>query len=103
MTVLTTDTALIHDLKLLDDARGALQTMRAEIQRFCERLTCDEDTANAPDVRRLYTLFNTCTETEGRLAKARNEKAGIAQNGIAFDLDEARAEIGRKLDRLRDA
>lgn len=105
MTIMTIDTATDHDVALLDDTRDALRLLREEIAIYRDKLAAADADAGtaAPDVRRLNGLFATCTETENRIAKARNEKAGIAQNGIAFDLEEARTEIGRKLDRLRNA
>lgn len=42
-----------------------------------------------------------CGIAENRLHECRNKQAGIARGGYALDLDRARADIGCKLDRLR--
>jgi len=106
MTMITLDTHIETEHHLLADMRKALAAMRAEIDGYTEALACGdpEDLAqNCPEVKKLAGLYMACMETENRLAKCRETKAGIAQNGVAFDLDAARASIGGTLDRLRAA
>ena len=104
MTMTTLDDQIAQEVKLLSDARNALSLLRDEIHNLREKLACEDSSeagsANA-EVKRLTGLFDTCLTTENRLEKCRQAKAGIAQNGIAFDLDAARDSIGCKLDNLR--
>lgn len=104
MTMITLDDQIAQEVKLLSDTRDALSKLREDIEELREKLACgdssDATTANT-EIKRLTGLFNTCLETENRLEKCRNLKAGIAQNGVAFDLDAARDSIGCKLDSLR--
>ena len=100
------DQSLADDLDFLSDTRAILRDLRKEIMAYRERLSCCDEgdsAAHSPDVKRLGTVLHNCIETENRIAKAREQQAGIAQAGVAFDIDAARAEIGRKLARLRDA
>lgn len=107
MTMITLEHQITEEERLLGDARAALQLLREEITAFREQLACAEGREDAPgtppEIKRLNLLYASCVETENRLAQSRHRKAGIAQNGIAFNLDEARAAIRGKLDRLRAA
>ena len=106
MTMITLDEQIETETNLLNDARKTLQELRDDIEELRERIACQEDVnlaGNCPDIKRLTTLYNTCVETENRLGNCKERKAGIARNGVAYDLDAARTSIGGKLDNLRAA
>ncbi|MFD2175170.1 hypothetical protein [Rhodobacter lacus] len=58
--------------------------------------------AAAQAVKDLRAAFQMVMEERGRVEKLRKQASG-ALEGQALDLDAARAEIGRRLARLRDA
>ncbi len=107
MTMITLDeldNKIEQDENLLADIRALIADLRAEIKDYKEyiamRGSCEE-VKGCPDVKALGTLYRNCIETENRLGDCKERKLGIAQNGVAFDLDAARASIGCKLDNLR--
>ena len=109
MTMITLDeldNEIARDENLLQDIRGILAELRAEITDYQEYLamrgTCEE-VKPCPDVKSLGALYRNCIDTENRLGECKARKLGIAQNGVAYDLKAARDSIGRKLDSLRDA
>jgi hypothetical protein len=53
-------------------------------------------------MRELRSTFNSLMEERTRVDKLRQQTAGFVR-GHAIDFDAARAEIGRRLARLRDA
>ena len=106
MTLTTIEQEIREEEVLLGDTRAALQLLREEIETLRENLACgDMKSAKgaSAEIKALNVLFNAALETENRLGKTKNRQAGIAQNGVAFDLVAARDSIGRKLDSLRNA
>lgn len=109
MTMITLeemDEKIEQEKILLTDIRALIANLRAEIQDYQEYLAMRgdcEEVKPCPDVKRIGALYHNCIDTENRLGECKARKLGIAQNGVAFNLDEAKAEIGRKLDRLRAA
>ncbi len=106
MTMITLDDAIKEEERLLRAARTSLQNLREEIEELREKLGCGDtsDVAKAAaEIKKLAPVYTSSVETENRLGNLRERKAGIAQNGHAFDLEAARDSIGSKLDSLRDA
>jgi len=105
MTMITLDKQIEFEEKLLEDTRAALKLLREEIEELREKLgegDMSEVSGASTNVKKLNTLYDACLETDNRLGKCKDRKAGIAQNGVAFDLHAARDSIGCKLDRLRE-
>lgn len=105
MTMITLEHEIDRQEQLLDASRGEVQRLLTEMTKLrahLERGQLPEITA-CPDIKRLNGLVATCLEMENRLGKCREQQAGIAQCGVAFDLEAARTSIGSKLDRLRGA
>lgn len=103
MTMITLEHEIDRQEQLLDISRGEVQRLLSELTTLRARLErgqVPESTA-CPDIKRLNGLVSNCLEMENRLGKCREQQAGIAQCGVAFDLDSARNSIGSKLDRLR--
>jgi len=107
MTVMITlDAQITKEEELLFDTRTALQELRDDIEEVREKLAegqIEEAAKHTSEIKKVVGLFASAIETESRLGTLRERKAGIAQNGHAFDMAAARLEIGRKLDRLRAA
>lgn len=103
MNMITLEHDIARQEQLLDISRGEVQRLLNEIANLRARIECGQipDTASCPDVKRLSGLVANCLEVENRLGKCRQQQAGIAQCGVAFDLEAARCSIGSKLDRLR--
>lgn len=103
MNMITLEHDIARQEQLLDISRTEVQRLLTELTNLraqLERGQLPESTA-CPDVKRLSGLVANCLEMENRLGKCREQQAGIAQCGVAFDLDAARCSIGGKLDRLR--
>ena len=95
-----------NENQMLADARKLMQMTRQAIEEFIDTIPrgdVSNATEIAKEISRLGSLCEVSLKTENRLGDLESKKLGIAQNGVAFDLDAARNEIGRKLDRLRDA
>ena len=80
----------------------------AELREALERLKEQATTGEEIDAITASKTVSQLSETVARCQKAglilydcRTKQAGIAQGGHALDLDQARADIGCKLDRLR--
>ncbi len=103
MTMITLEQEIAHQEQLLEISRGEVQRLLSEINNLRTRLERGQLPENAacPDIKRLSGLVVNCLEVENRLGKCREQQAGIAQCGVAFDLEAARYSIGSKLDRLR--
>ena len=106
MTMTTIEHEIREEEVLLGDTRAALQLLRDEIATLTESLACGElreMKGASAEIRQLKSLHAAAIDTENRLGESQRRKAGIAQNGVAFDLKAARDSIGRKLDSLRNA
>jgi hypothetical protein len=103
MTLITLDSDIARQEQLLDISRGEVQRLLAEITTLRTQLELGQvpGSTACPDIKRLGGLVANCLEAESRLGKCREQRAGIAQAGVAFDLESARCSIGSKLDRLR--
>ena len=104
MTLITLDSDIARQEHLLEISRNEVQRLLAEITNLRTRLELGQipGSAACPDVKRLGGLVANCLEAESRLGKCKEQRAGIAQAGVAFDLESARCSISSKLDRIRD-
>ena len=89
---------------------ASVQRSLAELREALESLKVQATTGEEIDVIVTSKTVSQLSETVARCQKAglilndcRNKQAGIARGGYALDLDQARADIGCKLDRLRCA
>ncbi|UWR13242.1 hypothetical protein K3753_11485 [Sulfitobacter mediterraneus] len=104
MTVITPDEEIAHGVEILDALRAAIRVLRQEIEGQTQTARSGEDidkTQMAKQLRDMQGLVTQCTKAEMFLNDCRNRQAGIARAGHALDLEQARADIGCKLDRLR--
>ena len=92
---------------LLADAEGMYRDAAADLFFARRRLregTPDEVRAATGAVRDLKLAIELVMQERTRIEKLRRQVAGIVDGtGHALDFDAARAEIGRRLARLRDA
>ncbi len=89
---------------LFASVKRTLAELRQEIESLKERARAGEDinaTAAAKTISSVSDVIGRCQKAELMLYDCRNKRAGIARGGYALDLDQARADIGCKLDRLR--
>jgi hypothetical protein len=106
MTLITAKTQESETEELLSAITSVVRELRQELESLRERVQSEDRVETAGDkqtVKSALTLLTTCADVENRLAKCRETNAGIARGGYALDFDAARADIGRKLDRLRAA
>jgi hypothetical protein len=103
MTMITLDSDIARQEHVLEISRSEVQRLLAEITNLRTQLEVGEIPGSTalPDIKRLSGLVATCLEAESRLGKFKEQRAGIAQAGFAFDLETARCSISAKLDRLR--
>lgn len=103
MNMITLEHDIARQEQLLDISRGEVQRLLNELTKLRTQIECGQlpKSSDCPDVKRLNGLVANCLEVETRLGKCREQQAGIAQCGVAFDLEAARYSIGSKLDRLR--
>jgi hypothetical protein len=98
----------VDEVMLSEESYLSLLRVIADLRRQVDALKNDAasggkiDTAEATKaVSKLNEVIVACNRTENRLHECRNKQAGIARGGYALDLERARADIGCKLDRLR--
>ena len=103
MNMITLEHDIERQEQLLDISRGEVQRLLTELTNLRAQIERGQIPAApaCPDIKRLSGLVTNCIEVENRLGKCREQQAGIAQCGVAFDLEAARHSIGSKLDRLR--
>ena len=81
--------------ELLEEIEG----LKREVQNSSK--ISDEDARKT--LMKLREAINQCIKTENFLNDCRSKQDGLIRGGHAFDLDQYRSEIGRKLDRLRES
>ncbi|MEM1350725.1 MAG: hypothetical protein AAGF27_00185 [Pseudomonadota bacterium] len=104
MTLLTPEHVESETENLLNSLIGSIRDLRTELEQLKTRVRAGEGLEkpeNQKKVASAAALLKTCQEVENRLVECRRKSAGITKGGYALDLDRARSEIGRKLDRLR--
>lgn len=104
MTLLTPEHVASETEDLLNSVIGSIKGLRLEIEDLKEKVRAGESlekTQSSKTVSSATSLLKTCQEVENRLVECRSKSAGIAKGGYALDLEQARVEIGCKLDRLR--
>ncbi|MFX4298299.1 MULTISPECIES: hypothetical protein [Roseobacteraceae] len=95
-----------------EQIQQALDTVYRELGELREQLVfLKEEARNGGDadtkdvkatVASLRSSLETCMKLETQVAECRRKQSHIAQGGYALDLDAARAEVGCRLNRLRD-
>lgn len=95
--VALTEDRLLSLMELIGELRHTIEDLKREAK-------AGGDIDSAETAKRL-NQFNTavlaCNKAETTLDECRNKQAGIARGGYALDMDQARADIGCKLDQLR--
>ncbi|THH38302.1 hypothetical protein E4Z66_01655 [Aliishimia ponticola] len=103
MTMITLEHDITRQQEMLEASREEVSRLLNEVKSLRAQLERGQapDAASCPDVKRLTGLVKNCLEVETSLVKCKEQQAGIAQCGVAFDLEAARDSIGCKLDKLR--
>ena len=91
--------------ELLQSLHASVRRARQKIEDLLSRVDTEEEAADpglAKRISALETLIANCHKIEVKYVERLYHDSGIVQGGYALDLDAARAEIGGRLDRLRD-
>lgn len=92
---------------LLDQTEALYRDVAEELAQALQgvrRGEISEAKAAVQAVKDLRTAFHMVMEERSRVEKLRRQLAGVAAGrDVALDFDAARAEIGRRLARLRNA
>ena len=104
MTTIPLEQEIEDGTELLGSLHAAIRSLRREIEALTTRVS-GEDTVQEKEVTRsmrdVSGLIVQCAKAEMNLDECKKKQAGIVQGGYALDLDQARIDIGCKLDRLR--
>lgn len=106
MTNITLEREIADSSEVFEALKEAIRDLRHEVEGLAQQARSGEEISETAVKSRLATLTGLvthCAKAENTLNDCRNRQAGIARDGIAFDLEQARAEIGCKLDKLRCA
>jgi hypothetical protein len=104
MTMITPEEEIAHGTEVLNALYESVRALRREIEELAKQAQLGEnlnETDVAKPLRNVHGLVALCAKAESNLYECRSKQAGIAKGGYALDLDQARADIGCKLDRLR--
>jgi hypothetical protein len=104
MTTMTPD----EEITTREDRLASLVKVIGDLRQRIEVLATEGQSGGklnkieiAKVLSELNTAVVTCAKVETALDEHRNKQAGIARGGFALDLVQARADIGCKLDQLR--
>ncbi|AXI47048.1 hypothetical protein C1J03_14085 [Sulfitobacter sp. SK012] len=104
MTMITPEQQTAESAEVFEALKEAVRDLRREVQDLTDQAKSGEElkeTAVTKPLGKIPGLIAHCAKAENTLNDCRNREAGIAQGGYALDLCKARADIGRKLDKLR--
>ncbi len=102
--MITTEQVIAASEELLSSLKSAIGDLSREIEGLKSQAQSGEEiteTATSKAVGKIAGMVGTCIKVENYLNECRDRQAGIARGGYALDLEQARTEIGCKLDKLR--
>lgn len=103
MKILTPEERLSATYELLRSLYETIVRLRQRAELICDSLQ-NRDEREIGDIGKKVAavegLIRTCQKVEISLVEQELKRDGIAQGGYALDLEEARAEVGGRLDRL---
>lgn len=104
MNKITPEEHVSQTAELLQSLHSSIRRLRQNAETMCNDLAngADADTAQATrQIASVEGLIRICQKVESSLVEQYHKQTGSGPAGAAFDLDEVRSEIGRRLDRLR--
>lgn len=104
MALITPEAEGDRSEELVSSMQDTLANMRKHFKAFTRKAEAGEDVKETEVNSQLVTLNKLIVNLEGmerKLDEFRQARTGIAQNGYAFDLDLARAEVRCALGRIR--
>ncbi|WP_299549340.1 hypothetical protein [uncultured Tateyamaria sp.] len=104
MTLITPGAEEARSDELVSSMQASLTDMRQQFEAFTRKAEAGEElkeTEVNSQIAALKRLVVNLQGMENKLDDFRQARTGIAQNGYAFDLDLARAEVRCALGRLR--
>ncbi|WP_299657462.1 hypothetical protein [uncultured Tateyamaria sp.] len=105
MTLITPEAEEARSEELVSSMQASLAELRQTIQAFKEKADAGEEFKETEVNGQLTSLSKLVVSLQGaehKLDTFRQARSGIAQNGYAFDLSIARAQVRCALGRLRD-
>lgn len=105
MTLITPDVDVSEMQELLASVTETVRAFRRDLETLSKRVNAGEE-VNATQVKsvasQMTAQLGLCQKLESNLAECRRRQSGIAPGADhALDLEQARFEIGCKLDNLR--
>lgn len=104
MTMKTPEEEVQTTEEIFDRLQETIRDLRREVEGLKEQAQSGEEINETAVTKKLGTipgLLRHCVQAENTLNECRRKQAGIAKGGFALDLEQARIEIGCKLDQLR--
>ncbi|APX11152.1 hypothetical protein [Tateyamaria omphalii] len=104
MTLITPEAEEARSEELVSSMQASLAELRRTIQALKERANAGEEFKETEVNGQLTSLSKLVVALQGaeqKLDKFRESRSGIAQNGYAFDLNIASAQVRCALGRLR--
>ena len=105
MSTITPDAGDFGLEELFGSVQSQIKELREDLETFKEEARTGEEfktTAVKETLTRLKGLVGQCSGLEKTLAECRKQQLGVASGGYALDLADAKLEIGRALDRIRE-
>lgn len=106
MNPVTPEEHVSQTAELLQSLHGSIRRLRQNTEAMCQDLMTGTDADTAQVARQIASvegLIRICQKVESNLVEQYRKQTGSGPDGAAFDLEEVKSEIGRRLDRLRAA
>ena len=100
----TLERQIASSAEAFETLQEAIRELVREVEGLTKQARSGEEVTETAVVRRLGAipgLVAHCAKAEKTLNDCRNRQIGTAGAGVVFDLEQARADIGCKLDKLR--
>ena len=104
MTHSSTDDYHTSTSELLNSLHASVRRLRQSAERLSDDLHSSSDADLSQISRQIAAaegLIRTCLKVETSIVEQAQQRNGIVQGGCAFDLEDARRDIGERLDRIR--
>lgn len=104
MTLITPEEHVSDTAELLRSLHVSIRRLRQQTEALRQDLASGEEAdigRAGREISAVEGLIRTCQKVEASLVEQYQKRSGIVRGGYALDLENARAEIGVRLARLR--
>ncbi len=104
MTLITPDADTVRTQRLIEDVQARIADLRDTLKAHAEGIETGgkfEETEAKKTLTEVGALISHCLKLESTIEACRQKNSDIARGGFAFCFDDARSEIGCKLNQLR--